>query len=243
MRLSLCLGGVWFAGWFETKFQSNQQTRRHPTKFQSNQQTRHHPTKFQSNQHTRHHPTKFQSNQQTRRHPNRVTNTSVAQIHRFSPDDGYMDTRNMQRREINILSRIVQLVGPYLQDLKVCTVCLTRATFVTFTKKIMSHEMKVSFFMHIYSKTYFPLICRSTGVLINPQPDQEGNKLQLPNSNFCKHSKKFRKLSVQPGLRESNDLRVGGKMAKFQFFFFQYGRAKDLVALLYLGRVMLEIPP
>ena len=26
----------------------------------------------------------------------------------------------------------------------------------------------------------------STGMLISPQPDQEGNKLQRPNSNFCK---------------------------------------------------------
>ena len=27
---------------------------------------------------------------------------------------------------------------------------------------------------------------KHTGVLISPQPDQEGNKLQQPNSNFCK---------------------------------------------------------
>ena len=41
--------------------------------------------------------------------------------------------------------------------------------------------------------------------------------------------KKFRRLSVQPGLRGSNDLYVGRKMATFQlFFFFQSGRAKDL---------------
>jgi len=32
--------------------------------------------------------------------------------------------------------------------------------------------------------------------------------------------KKFRKLSIQPGLRSNNDLRVGGKMATFQLFFF-----------------------
>jgi len=36
-------------------------------------------------------------------------------------------------------------------------------------------------------------------------------------------------LSVQPGLRDSNDLRIGGKMATFQLFF-QSGRAKDLSA-------------
>ena len=39
-------------------------------------------------------------------------------------------------------------------------------------------------------------------------------------SNFCKPlKKKFRRLSVQPGLRGSNDLRVGRTMATFQLFF------------------------
>ena len=60
-------------------------------------------------------------------------------------------------------------------------------------------------------------------MLISPYPDQEGNKLQRPNPNFCKPlKKKFRKLSVQPGLRGSNDLHVGRKMAKFQLFFFSW---------------------
>ena len=35
--------------------------------------------------------------------------------------------------------------------------------------------------------------------------------------------KKFRWLSVQPGLRDSNDLRVGRKMANFQYFFSRVG--------------------
>ena len=39
-------------------------------------------------------------------------------------------------------------------------------------------------------------------------------------SNFCKpHKKKIRRLSVHPGLRGSNDLRVGRKMATLQLFF------------------------
>jgi len=47
-------------------------------------------------------------------------------------------------------------------------------------------------------------------------------------------------LSVQPGLRGSNDLRVGRKMANFQLFF-QSGWAKDLSASLYkdLLRILL----
>jgi len=40
---------------------------------------------------------------------------------------------------------------------------------------------------------------------------------------------KFRKLSVQPGLRGSNDLHVGRKMATFQLLL-QSGRAKDISA-------------
>ena len=45
---------------------------------------------------------------------------------------------------------------------------------------------------------------------------------------LCKPlKKKFRNLSVQPGLRGINDLRVGREMATFQLFL-QSGRAKDL---------------
>jgi len=75
-------------------------------------------------------------------------------------------------------------------------------------------------------------------VLISPSPEQEGNKLQRPNSgfiqhtparssthfsarcsNFCKSLKtKIRRLSVQPGLRGTNDLCVRRKIATFQFF-------------------------
>jgi hypothetical protein len=51
--------------------------------------------------------------------------------------------------------------------------------------------------------------------------------------NFAGRSKKIRRLSVQPGLRGSNDLRVGRKMSTFQLFFFHSDRAKDLSAPLY----------
>ena len=44
-------------------------------------------------------------------------------------------------------------------------------------------------------------------------------------------------MSVQPGHRGNNDLRVGRKMATFQLFF-QSGRAKDLSAPLYIDRLM-----
>ena len=43
--------------------------------------------------------------------------------------------------------------------------------------------------------------------------------------------KQFRMLSIQPGLRGSNDLHVGRKMATFQLFF-QSVRAKDFSASL-----------
>ena len=71
------------------------------------------------------------------------------------------------------------------------------------------------------------------GVLISSYPDQEGKMLPRPNSNFCRQlkKKKIGRLSVQPGLRGSNDLHVGRNMATFQFF--QSGWAKDLSAPLY----------
>jgi len=44
--------------------------------------------------------------------------------------------------------------------------------------------------------------------------------LLVPCSYFCKPlKKKIGRLSVEPGLRGSNDLRVGRKMANFQFVF------------------------
>ena len=43
----------------------------------------------------------IQSNHQTRRHTYTVTNTSVAQIQEFSPDDGHVDALYMEKREIN----------------------------------------------------------------------------------------------------------------------------------------------
>jgi len=45
--------------------------------------------------------------------------------------------------------------------------------------------------------------------------------------------KEFRQLSVQPGLRGSNDLRVGRKMATSKLFF-QSRRAKDLQHPVYI---------
>ena len=57
------------------------------------------------------------SNQQNRRHPYRVTNTSATQIQQFSPDDGDVDSRNMQRRDKN--KHIKQNCAPswiYLRD-------------------------------------------------------------------------------------------------------------------------------
>ena len=45
-----------------------------------------------------------------------------------------------------------------------------------------------------------------------------------PCSNFCKPLKKIRRLSVQPGLRGCNDLRVGRKIVTFQSFFSVQGK-------------------
>ena len=58
------------------------------------------------------------------------------------------------------------------------------------------------------------------------------NKLKIVQATL---KKKIRRLSVQPGLRGSNDLRVGRKMVNFKFVF-QSGRAKDLSAPLYYSQ-------
>ena len=56
-----------------------------------------------------------------------------------------------------------------------------------------------------------------------------GRKQATATKFFCNplKKKKFVRLSVQPGLRGSNDIRVGRKMAPFQLF--QSGRAKELI--------------
>ena len=54
--------------------------------------------------------------------------------------------------------------------------------------------------------------------------------------NFCKAlKKKFRRLSVEPGLRGSNDLRVGRKMAPLQLFF--HSREQVVVRLGQIRRI------
>ena len=76
------------------------------------------------------------------------------------------------------------------------------------------------------------------GVLISPQTEHEGNKLQRTKSRVIIHTphepqyisqpvaltfqathKHQRRMSFQPGLHGSNDPRVGRKMANFQLFF------------------------
>ena len=44
-------------------------------------------------------------------HPNRVTNTKCRIDTVISPDDGHIVARNMQRKEINKLRKIVHQVG------------------------------------------------------------------------------------------------------------------------------------
>jgi len=72
-----------------------------------------------------------------------------------------------------------------------------------------------------------------TGVLISPQPDQEGNKLQRPNSNFCKPLKN--NSEGCPSNQVSAAAMTSASDEKWRNFncFFQSNRAKDLSAPLY----------
>ena len=75
-----------------------------------------------------------------------------------------------------------------------------------------------------------------TGVLISPQPDQEGNKLQRPNSNFRKTLKRKKIRNVVRPTRSPRQQRPPRltKNGELSIVFFQSGRAKDLSAPLYI---------
>ena len=71
---------------------------------------------------------------------------------------------------------------------------------------------------------------RYTGVLISPQPDQEGNNLQRPNSNFCKPLKN--NSEGCPSNQVFAAALTSASEEKWRPFnyFFQSDRAKDLSA-------------
>jgi hypothetical protein len=55
-------------------------------------------------------------------HLHRVTNTKCRIDTVFSPDDGHIVARNMHRKEINILRKIVHQVGLIYKIIQRCTV-------------------------------------------------------------------------------------------------------------------------
>jgi hypothetical protein len=73
---------------------------------------------------------------------------------------------------------------------------------------------------------------KHTAVLISPYPDQEGNKLQQPNPNFCKPLKK--NSEGCPSNHVSTAAMTSTSDKKTFNCFFQSGRAKDLSAPLQL---------
>ena len=90
--------------------------------------------------------------------------------------------------------------------------------------------------LHCYMfRHFFHVIVRqSTGVLLSPQPGQEGKKLQRPNFNVCKPLKKKNSESC-PSNQVSAAAMTSGSEEKWRLFncFFQSGRARDLSAPLY----------
>ena len=83
--------------------------------------------------------------------------------------------------------------------------------------------------IYIYVCTYLP----GCWQVLSPTRKETSYSDQTLTS--ASHSKQFRRLSVQPGLRASNNIRVGRKMATFQLFY-KSGRAKDLSAPLRMHR-------
>ena len=55
-------------------------------------------------------------------HPYRITSTNCYINTVVSPDDGYIVTQNMWRKEINILRKIVHQVGFIYEIMQGCTV-------------------------------------------------------------------------------------------------------------------------
>ena len=82
-------------------------------------------------------------------------------------------------------------------------------------------ETKLRLFFYFYDAASSPaktLNYRGADKSIAQPGRKQATAIKL--LTFASHSKKkFRRLSVQPGLRGSNDLRVGRKMANFQLFF------------------------
>jgi hypothetical protein len=78
----------------------------------------------------------------------------------------------------------------------------------------------------------------STGVLISPYPDQEGNKLHRPNLTFASHSK-----TIQNVVRPTRSPRQQWpprrtKNGELSTVFFQLVRAKDFSAPLYYKLIL-----
>ena len=86
-----------------------------------------------------------------------------------------------------------------------------------------------------FSHLNFPFCCplyRGADKSLAPARRKQATATKLSLLQATQKKKKFRRLSIQPGLCGSNDLCVWWKMAIFQLFF-QSGRAKDLSAPLY----------
>ena len=55
-------------------------------------------------------------------HPHRITNTKCRKNAVISPDDGHIVAQNVQRKEINVLRKIVHQVGFIYKIIQGCTV-------------------------------------------------------------------------------------------------------------------------
>ena len=75
-------------------------------------------------------------------HLYRVTNTRCRKGTIFSPDDGHIIPRNMQRKTINILRKFVHQVGPIYKTLQLYKQCIKTDTIVN----KMIHKIPLKFY-------------------------------------------------------------------------------------------------
>jgi hypothetical protein len=99
----------------------------------------------------------------------------------------------------------------------VLTMCSAVQKYQVFLKNLLTALMTD---VTRCSKMLVPIYRRANWSLARPgRKHATAIKLQLLQAT----QKRFRRLSVQPGLRSSNDLRVGRKMATLQLFFSWFG--------------------
>ena len=123
---------------------------------------------------------------------------------------------NKCHNKVLVLQNNLTCIGVKLENKTFCNNSFENVAIQT-SLNLQIHEITVIFAQPLFLNCHRSTYRGADKSLSRPGRKQAtATKLWLLQAT---QKKKFRSLSVQPGLRGSNDLRVGRKMAKFQFFF------------------------